>query len=81
MDIIDLLFGEVGKDWCFISFVLIIITFIGLVGSMFAGLIALFKIKKFSFTTIFTLALGVFINAIVYMQARVVYSMCVNSLK
>ena len=81
MNIVDLLFGTVGKDWCFISFVLVIIAFIGLLGSISAAIIALFKIKKFSFTTNFAIALGVFVNALMYMQTRVIYSMCVNSLK
>ena len=81
MNIVDLLFGTVGKDWCFISFVLVIIAFIGLLGSISAAIIALFKIKKFSFTTIFAIALGVFVNTLMYMQTRVIYSMCVNSLK
>jgi uncharacterized membrane protein YsdA (DUF1294 family) len=81
MNIVDLFFGTVGKDWCFISFILVIIAFIGFLGSISAALVALFKIKKFSFTTIFAIALGVFVNALMYMQTRVIYSMCVNSLK
>jgi uncharacterized membrane protein YsdA (DUF1294 family) len=81
MNIVDLFFGTVGKDWCFISFILVIIAFFGLLGSIAAALVALFKIKKFSFTTIFAIALGVFVNALMYMQTRVIYSMCINSLK
>jgi hypothetical protein len=81
MNIVDLFFGTVGKDWCFISFILVIIAFIGLLGSITAALVALFKIKKFCFTTIFAIALGVFVNALMYMQTRVIYSMCINSLK
>lgn len=80
-NLVDLFFGTVGKDWCLISFVLIIIAFIGLVGSIIAAIIAVFKIKTFSFTTIFALLLGVFVNAIMYMQTRVIYTMCINSLK
>jgi hypothetical protein len=79
--IVDLFFGTVGKDWCLISFIMIIVAFIGLLGSLAAALVAIFKIKKFSFTTIFAILLGVFVNAVMYMQTRVIYTMCVNSLK
>lgn len=78
---VDLLVGPVGKDWCLISFILVIIALISFVGALIGALLAIFKIKHFSFTTIFSIVFAVLLSGIAYMQTRVIYTMCMNSLK
>jgi asparagine N-glycosylation enzyme membrane subunit Stt3 len=78
---LDLLVGPVGKEWCLISFILVIIALLSFVGALFGTLLAIFKLKKFSFTTIFSIVFALLLSGIAYMQSRVIYTMCMNSLK
>ena len=78
---LDLLVGPVGKDWCLISFILVIIALLSFVGALFGALLAMFKLKNFSFTTIFSIVFAVLLSGMAYMQTRVIYTMCMNSLK
>ena len=78
---LDLLVGPVGKEWCLISFILVIFALISFLGAVFGTLLAIFKLKKFSFTTIFSIVFALLLSGIAYMQSRVIYTMCMNSLK
>ena len=78
---LDLLVGPVGKEWCLISFILVIITLLSFIGALFGALLAIFKLKNFSFTTIFSIVFAVLLSGISYIQTRVIYTMCMNSLK
>jgi asparagine N-glycosylation enzyme membrane subunit Stt3 len=78
---LELLVGPVGKEWCLISFILVIIALISFVGALFGALLAIFKLKKFSFTTIFSIVFALLLSGMAYMQTRVIYTMCLNSVK
>ena len=78
---VDLLVGPVGKEWCLISFILVIIALLSFVGALIGALLAIFKLKKFSFTTIFSIVFALLLSGMAYMQTRVIYTMCLNSTK
>ena len=78
---VELLVCPVGKEWCLISFILVIIALLSFVGALIGSLLAIFKLKKFSFTTIFSIVFALLLSGMAYMQTRVIYTMCLNSTK
>ena len=74
-------FSPLGKEWCLWYFIILVFVFIVLVGSIIGSTIALFHIKKFSFSQIYLLLIPVITNLILYYQSRLIYSICLNSLK
>jgi len=74
-------FSPLGKEWCLYYFVILVFVFLFLVASVLTAIFALFNIKKFSFAQIYLLLIPVITNVILYYQSRIIYSMCLNSLK
>jgi len=74
-------FSPLGKEWCMYYFVILVFVFLFLIGSIITSIVALFHIKKFSFSQIYLLLIPVITNVILYYQSRIIYSMCLNSLK
>jgi len=74
-------FSPLGKEWCMYYFVILVFVFLFLVGSIIGSTVALFYIKKFSFSQIYLLLIPVITNLILYYQSRLIYSICLNSLK
>jgi uncharacterized YccA/Bax inhibitor family protein len=78
---VDLVFSPLGKEWCFFYFIILVMTFIALVGAIFVAIVSLFNVKKFTFAAIYAILIGVFFGAITYIQSRLIYSICLASLK
>ena len=80
-DLTDRFFSPLGKEWCIYYFVILVFIFIVLVLSIVSAVIGLFSLKKFNFTEIYLLCIPVVMNLILYLQSRIIYSICVSSLK
>lgn len=80
-DLMSTFFSPLGKEWCLYYFIILVFVFLFLVGSVITGIIALFNIKKLSFFTIYLITIPIITNLILYYQSRIIYSICVSSLK
>ena len=80
-DLTDRFFSPLGKEWCMYYFAILVFVFIFFVLSIVSAVIGLFSLKKFTFNEIYLLCVPVVMNLVLYLQSRIIYSICVSSLK
>jgi len=74
------LFGPLDKQYCLLFYVFAILAFFSFVVAMVGGVYGLISSsKKFSFTEMFFVAYSLLMSFLIYLQNRLLYSMCVNS--
>ena len=77
----DVLFSPLGKEWCLYYFILLVITFLALLMSIVTSIGSLFMAKKFTFVGLFkNTIMPIVTNLIVYLLARLAYSICAGAL-
>lgn len=77
----NLFFSPLGKEWCLYYFFILVFVFLAYLFVILASLIHLFNLKKITFTSVFMALLPIVTYAIMYFQSRIIYSMCLGSLK
>jgi hypothetical protein len=80
-DLTDRFFSPLGKEWCIYYFAILVFVFIFFVLSIISAVIGLFNLKKIGFNEIYLLCVPIVMNLILYLQSRIIYSICVSSLK
>lgn len=80
-DLTDRFFGPLGKEWCMYYFAILVFVFIFFILSIISAVIGLLNLKKFTFNEIYLLSVPVIMNLVLYLQSRIIYSICVSSLK
>ena len=80
-DLTDRFFGPLGKEWCMYYFAILVFVFIFFILSIISAVIGLLNLKKFTFNEIYLLSVQVIMNLVLYLQSRIIYSICVSSLK
>lgn len=80
-DLTDRFFSPLGKEWCIYYFAILVFVFIFLILSIISAVIGIINLKKFSFKEIYLLSVPVIMNLVLYLQSRIIYSICVSSLK
>lgn len=80
-DLIDTFFSPLGKEWCVYYFAILIFVFIFLIISVISAVVGIFKLKKFTFNEVYLLCIPIIMNLVLYLQSRIIYSICVSSLK
>ena len=80
-DLYNTFFGVLGKEWCSWYFLLVIFTLVLFILSVITAVVSLFNIKKFNLSTLYLLLIPVLINAVLYMQSRIIHSICISSLR
>jgi len=80
-DLMDTLFSPLGKEWCLYYFFILVFVFLAYLFVILAALIHLFNLKKITFSSVFMSLIPIVTYAILYFQSRLIYSMCVGSLK
>lgn len=74
------LFGPLDKQYCLLFYAFAILAFFSFVITMVGGVYGLISsYKKFSFTEMFFIAYSLLMSFLIYLQNRLLYSMCVNS--
>jgi hypothetical protein len=74
-------FSPLGKEWCLYYFFVLVFVFIISLLAVIASLIEVINLKKKSFSSVLMTLLPILTYAILYFQSRLIYSMCVGSLK
>ena len=77
----DRFFSPLGKEWCMYYYVILVFVFIFFILSIISAVIGLFNIKKLGFNEVYLLCVPVIMNLVLYLQSRIIYSICVSSLK
>jgi len=80
-DLTDRFFSPLGKEWCMYYYAILVFVFIFFVLSIISAVIGLFNLKKIGFNEIYLLCVPIVMNLILYLQSRIIYSICVSSLK
>jgi hypothetical protein len=80
-DLTDRFFGPLGKEWCMYYFAILVFVFIFFVLSIISAVIGIVNLKKFTFNEVYLLSVPVIMNLVLYLQSRIIYSICVSSLK
>ncbi len=75
------LFGPLGKEWCLYYFFVLVFVFITYLFVILGSFINVFHLKKITFSSVFMALLPILTYAILYFQSRLIYSICVGSLK
>jgi hypothetical protein len=75
------LFGPLGKEWCLYYFFVLVFVFLAYLFVILGCLMHVFNLKKITFSSVFMALLPIVTYAILYFQSRLIYSMCVGSLK
>jgi hypothetical protein len=74
-------FSPLGKEWCLYYFFILVFVFIVSLLAVIASLIEVINLKKKTFSSVLMTLLPILTYAILYFQSRLIYSMCVGSLK
>uniref|UniRef100_A0A6C0DHL8 Uncharacterized protein n=1 Tax=viral metagenome TaxID=1070528 RepID=A0A6C0DHL8_9ZZZZ len=74
-------FSPLGKEWCLYYFFVLVFVFIISLLAVIASLIEVINLKKKTFSSVLMTLLPILTYAILYFQSRLIYSMCVGSLK
>lgn len=74
-------FSPLGKEWCLYYFFILVFVFIVSLLAVIASVIEVINLKKKTFTSVLFTLLPILTYAILYFQSRLIYSMCVGSLK
>ena len=72
----DLLFGRLNQDYCNFFYILMIINLFALLLPTILIFIYLILKNKITFITLFNQLLMIFLAFLVYLQSRILYSMC-----
>ena len=80
-DLTDRFFSPLGKEWCMYYFAILVFVFIFFILSIISAVIGLLNLKNFTFNEIYLLSVPVIMNLVLYLQSRIIYSICVSSLK
>jgi hypothetical protein len=75
------LFSPLGKEWCLYYFFILVFVFIVSLIAVFSSLMEVINLKKKTFSSIIVTLLPIVTYAILYFQSRLIYSMCLGSLK
>jgi len=75
------LFSPLGKEWCLYYFFILVFVFIVSLIAVFSSLMEVINLKKKSFSSIIVTLLPIVTYAILYFQSRLIYSICLGSLK
>ena len=75
------LFSPLGKEWCLYYFFILVFVFIVSLIAVFSSLMEVINLKKKTFSSIIVALLPIVTYAILYFQSRLIYSMCLGSLK
>ena len=79
-EMMNSIYGTLPKDYCLYFYVLSVFGFVLMVFTLLVSLvIGITRKRDFSFY--FSAMMGVFAYGLFYFQNRLLYSMCVNSLK
>ena len=79
-DLYNTFFGTLGKEWCSYYFLVLIFTLVMFIISLITAVINLLSVKKFNLSTLYLLFIPL-INALLYIQSRIIYSICISSLR
>lgn len=77
----DYLFGPLDRKYCLLFYIFTVIMFLLFVFTVIGVVLSLFNGFKFTLFHIFITAYALFISFIAYLTQRLLYSMCVGSLK
>ena len=81
-DLQKLFFSPLGKEWCLYYYVLLVIAFISLMITFFTAIMSIFSAKKLTFVGFFKNSLAPTLTSfVVYLLARLGYSICVGALQ
>ena len=75
------LFSPLGKEWCLYYFFILVFVFIVSLIAVFSSLMEVINLKKKTFSSIIVALLPIVTYAILYFQSRLIYSICLGSLK
>lgn len=75
------LFGPLDKKYCLLFYIFSVITFLGFIFVAIGVGMSLFSGFKFTLFHIFVTAYALFISFIAYLTQRLLYSMCVGSIR
>jgi hypothetical protein len=75
------LFGPLDKKYCLLFYIFSVITFLGFILVVVGVGASLVNGFKFTLFHVFVTAYALFISFIAYLTQRLLYSMCVGSLK
>ena len=75
------LFSPLGKEWCLYYFFILVFVFIVSLIAAITSLIEVFNLKKKTFSSVIITLLPILTYVILYFQSRLIYSICVGSLK
>lgn len=75
------LFSPLGKEWCLYYFFILVFVFIVSLIAVFSSLMEVINLKKKTFSSIIVTLLPIVTYAILYFQSRLIYSICLGSLK
>lgn len=76
----DSITGSLSKDYCIYFYILTILSFISLILSLISLIVGLFK-KKLSIEAFFGMLSAPFAIFLVYLSNRLLYNMCISSIK
>ncbi len=74
-------FGPLDKKYCLLFYIFSVIMFLLFLGAVFLVGMSLFNGYKFTLFNIFITAYALLISFVAYLTQRLLYSMCVGSLK
>lgn len=77
----NMFFSPLGKEWCLYYFFILVFVFLAFLFVILGCLMNLFNLKKINFSSVFMALLPMVTYAILYFQSRLIYSMCLGSLK
>jgi hypothetical protein len=80
-DLMNTLFSPLGKEWCLYYFFILVFVFIVSLIAVFSSLMEVINLKKKTFSSIIVTLLPIVTYAILYFQSRLIYSICLGSLK
>jgi hypothetical protein len=80
-DLMTTFFSPLGKEWCLYYFFILVFVFIVSILAVFTSLIEVINLKKKTFSSVFMTLLPILTYAIIYFQSRLIYSICIGSLK
>lgn len=80
-NLVDFLFSPLGKEWCLYYFILLVITFVVFLISLVTSIGSLFTAKRLTFVGFFkNTFVPILTNFVLYLIARLSYSICVGAL-
>ena len=80
MTLENYIFGPLDKEYCMLFYVFAILAFFSFVVALSGAVVGLLNgTKKFSITEGFFILYSLLMSFLIYLQNRLLYSMCINS--